>query len=596
MGDKSPAVERDYRPPSDHKQDETAAISAAHPEIRDLLTTNSQKERTAEPQKEDTALSFDTARLYENNTAATIVDFRPETAGEKRAEERVNDPRFHEDLRTLEKRSDISEEEKRGTLEAVRKLLEPDPDARLSAEQRERLAKDIVRLAANPGVLDQGDHNTCVVASVESRVYRREPSRAAALVAEVATTGAYTDSTGTRIELDQNSLRPDSEARLDPPEEGKRSFASQLFQVTAVNDIYRHTGHRAGLRYEQHEAEGPGDTGERVFDTRKNPPELVGKNDPRLFKSDKSLAYKLITGHDAERANLGISGETDFEHGEFKTEEDLGRILLDLKARGELPAMLGINAGNEPFYSDQSAGSFNLGDGGHALTVLDYDPDTGMVKVDNQWGKSKDHIDKPISLRDVYAATLDPSQAWEYKLGNTIDRDYPDLSLYQRQLKVYSSRLDASPKSRDYLGFEVGQNMSRVDSGRRQNDPEQDRDRTDALMHEALDKLTPEQQLVALNVRLEYSYDTPANSERHSPYESGFRKESEFYNDAFLKAVRETGLAKGDLESELAKQLASEDATYNPTTKETLTVYSAANFLSKLPPAERDRLLARIFN
>jgi hypothetical protein len=90
--------------------------------------------------------------------------------------------------------------------------------------------------------------------------------------------------------------------------------------------------------------------------------------------------------------------------------EELGNQLAILKAAGKLPAIIHVDAGNEPFYTD-SKGKFSGGsEASHYVTVTDYIAGPpAKVEVDNQWSRNANHLgDKAIDLDTLYYSTLPP--------------------------------------------------------------------------------------------------------------------------------------------------------------------------------------------
>jgi hypothetical protein len=95
--------------------------------------------------------------------------------------------------------------------------------------------------------VDQGMNNTCNVTTVENRLYTREPSKVAQLVADVALSGKYITSSGETIDVAALSggLKPDFEARqslrlqnkgkADVKYDGGRDWSSQLVERALAN-------------------------------------------------------------------------------------------------------------------------------------------------------------------------------------------------------------------------------------------------------------------------------------------------------------------------------------------------------------------------
>src|SRR4030095_2705679 len=95
------------------------------------------------------------------------------------------------------------------------------------------------------------------------------------------------------------------------------------------------------------------------------------------------------------------------------SEQELKDELARSKAEKRLPIMIVVNTQNEPFYSDSGAGAAGGSGGWHIGNATDYDPATGKVLIDNQWGESADHHDKEdaVDVSELYVAMRDPEKA-----------------------------------------------------------------------------------------------------------------------------------------------------------------------------------------
>ncbi len=226
----------------------------------------------------------------------------------KQAEEKFKDDpaklaQFKENMRLFEERAErdkLSPTEIAKTYKEIDRLLEAKGDKPLKPEQRKDLAEQIIRQAADPTTIDQGGHNTCNMATVETRMYTRNPSDAARLVTYVALTSQYVATDGRRVRVNPGAH---DEARNPATIDGERSHASEIFQVTGVNlhidQENRKTNPRGQLRYEQHPTQpGSGDTGERIIDYGSKPPKVIDDH-PQIY--DENLGnlrdvYSAITG------------------------------------------------------------------------------------------------------------------------------------------------------------------------------------------------------------------------------------------------------------------------------------------------------------
>lgn len=375
----------------------------------------------------------------------------------EKAEAKIHDPqqlaKFHADMARLEDRSKEIEEnykkqglsekeahEKRQqevgkTYQQIGRILDAPDNPNVPIDQRHRIeiAEQVMSQAATPTSIGQLPHPTCNVTVAETRAYTRTPSEASRLVADMTTTGSYTTKSGTTVQLDQESLKPHDTACTNPPVDGGRSYASQLFQVTAVNVGYREKG--STLHYEQHDADpnNPNDHGDRNMDYAKTPPKeegpdwydkLRGRTDPKLFR------HPHLTDADVQNVGNAINGEKekwlvrhkDSEAArdsvpEVTSEQQLNEQIKAAKEQGKLPIAVRVHTGNEPFVSDIGNPSGNPGDW-HVVTVTDYqEGPPARVALDNQWDSKVDHPNgtSEISVHDLYHSMRNPNNSEQIK-------------------------------------------------------------------------------------------------------------------------------------------------------------------------------------
>lgn len=204
------------------------------------------------------------------------------------AERNIKDPyeldQFKRDMALFEQRAKeakppLSQEEIARTYSEISKLMEAGGDKPLTHEERVKIATQALHHAAMPESIAQGNHNTCNVATVETRMYTREPSAAIRLVAEASIKGEVKLNDGTVVKIDPtDSLKPHDTSKTASSTED-RDHASQVFQVTAVNA--HHATHKfkgldkdgkpielppGAVRYVQVEPKDAKDTGERLMD------------------------------------------------------------------------------------------------------------------------------------------------------------------------------------------------------------------------------------------------------------------------------------------------------------------------------------------
>lgn len=329
------------------------------------------------------------------------------------AEAKIKDPaqkaKFEADMARFEGRArerGLSDTEVTKTYAEVMRMLEAGSGA-VNAERRVQLAQQVLSQAADPRIIDQGDKNTCNVTAVESMIYTTDPSKAAGLVSQVALSGEYSDPDGNKVKLDKRSLTPDEQARRHPTLDGERSFATQLFNVTAVNLAYQRDG--VQRRYEQHaRSDEPNDSGERLYDTSRNPRvELKAEREPDLDDDQIVEAHRGITGRQDEvvflssESNIaGLGNKLTKVADEAAFQSRLEKLAAD----GKLPVIVGIQSNVEPFYSD--VGGMEASDSGpHVVTITGYKPGKPpRISVDNTWGSETDKRSFQMTSAELWEA------------------------------------------------------------------------------------------------------------------------------------------------------------------------------------------------
>ncbi len=312
------------------------------------------------------------------------------------------------------------------TYEQVSRLMEASGDTPLTAEQRIRVAQQIMSNAAHPELIAQSKNSTsCAPQTVERITYSHDPSMAAKLVTNVALIGEYTASNGSNIKIDTT---PHRESKIHPPADGQRGHAGELFAVTAVNLIFADQSANSDppgqARYEQREPDKYSRTGEwRVDDGQIDTETGKPKEEPYTGLSSGEIARlsNIITGrndkdvvlaHESLRALEQEEGRTNIEQStRFSSEQDFNDHLARLKSEGKLPAILQIDAGNEPFVYDFRNRAIDDSSGAHVVTIQDYHPGPPpKVEIANQWGSGANHLkENAMTVHDLYLATRSPS-------------------------------------------------------------------------------------------------------------------------------------------------------------------------------------------
>lgn len=332
------------------------------------------------------------------------------------------------DFETRSAQAGLTASEISQTYTNLSNLIEFSGQSALDQPSRIKIAEQALHHAAYPTQIDQGRHDTCNVTTVEVRTFSRNPAAATKLIAEVATTGGATAADGTKIVIDAKSLKADDESNHNPTADRDRSYASQLFQIAAVNIFWQRRdtdpagnyATKGSLRFEQDPKKRGyfgNDTGERLMAYWSNPPKELAKG-PALGASDLKDITDQITGGTADGFVIEnqIKGGPNTMH--VGSEQDLKDVLVKMKKSGDFPAIIRVHTGNEPFLTDQGGGLSRSKGVWHVVSITAYDEQSGKVWIDNQWGKSSDHV---MKLSDVYKATLEPKGgAWQMMHESTM--------------------------------------------------------------------------------------------------------------------------------------------------------------------------------
>jgi hypothetical protein len=317
------------------------------------------------------------------------------------------------------------------------RLLEP-ANAKLGVKERSRVAREALAQAIEPTGIDQGRYKTCNVTSVEVCMYSKNPSKVMKAITDVALTGKFKTADGDAITLPPSILDPNTQ---------RRTLASQIFQTLAVNTHWQGETHgpdgkkhgRGDVIYDPAGAKREkGDTGQRITATDdKGERVVVGAHSPNLFTDDYPEIYRRIAGQSPETMAIRF-GATKGPKGvdTVDSKEELHATLSELSKRpGGFPVILRIHTSNPPFWEDSGAGkepgagstieeakkTKKIPGGWHVVTIHGFDPKTGEVKVDNQWGRGVDHLGKPggkapIKISDLFYAMRTHKERLE-KLG-----------------------------------------------------------------------------------------------------------------------------------------------------------------------------------
>jgi len=492
----------------------------------------------------------------------TITDARKrllEDAGRN-----ISDPmllsRFKADMIRLENRG-LSSQEIVNTYSQVGRLFNAD-NGHVPKEQRTMLAEQVMSQAATPSTVDQGEHKTCAAATIESNIYSKNPSIAAKVVADAALTGQFTTPGGQTISLSRSNLIPDNEARLNPPLDGDRSFASQIFQNTALNTFYQSSN-----RFNQYEeSQTPGARRSHTVNFRPLGIDTSSEPFKGLTSAETARMHSLITGSDK---SVVLAHKDDINDGEtgvetFKSTEELTAKLKEWKEQGRLPAIVSVHTGNPPFNSRDG--------GGHVVNVTDYDEKTGTVKVDNQWGSESDHVG--VSVETLFAASRAPRE----NLREQIVKDNPSFDKGQVELAVLEG-LQSQDKPVSALRLTLAMfdiNTRFRDQGDKADPAE--RARVDEAVKKSFDKLSPKDKADFLSTAALLRHAVPPEN----------------FAGMFLATAKEANLTPDGLSTQMNPGLIDRISRLLQPSAERTTSDLMVKALSNLSDDRRDDVLKRL--
>ncbi len=284
------------------------------------------------------------------------------------------------------------------------RVLTAESSQSLSFFDRMTVAEECLANLINPGSINQGHRGTCTVAATETVMYVKAPSRAIQLVADVFLNGSFQTKDGTTIRLYPASRTPDREAspRGAKKRARLRNYASQLFQLTAVNVFWqrdRNEGIGGIIQYRQQK-----DT-EYLWDTKVHGRRTEGNDNqpttsPSLGMKNLADIYSQITGESIDTVVAITQSSTTMMPGVtgYETEEDLQRLLDKMSKANELPVVTDVHCGERPFLTRNI-----LEPRWHAITIRSYH--NSEVEITNSWGEDDISLKSTrLSVSQLYSA------------------------------------------------------------------------------------------------------------------------------------------------------------------------------------------------
>ncbi len=261
---------------------------------------------------------------------------------------------------------------------------------------------------------------------------------------DVALTGQYTakDDSGKNVTVKINPKAADAEAQNDQRVDNQRDFASEVFQVAAVNLYWQKQNdlHHTDIRYEQDGLPSKTNftkSGESLADYSQHPAKFLA-DQPMLSPAGIGQISNMISGRN-ESAVMIVSKQLDgpeettsqnfykklfnaapeaLKPGDgvkvVSSEREFAKTLETLKEQGKLPVIIAVNSAVDPIFTVSGAGTQGGSGSDHAITITDYIPgNPAKVTYENQWGAdSRTHDSRATAVNTDTLYTATPCRRW----------------------------------------------------------------------------------------------------------------------------------------------------------------------------------------
>jgi len=430
--------------------------------VKDQGGKQGQGEQNDQGEKKQEATATEDSRLDKPHqpTRDEIIDPERYRLDEIAGQKLKDDPRalakFKEDMeafaiRAQEFEPKLPPEEVAKTYKEIARLIEAKGDSPTCEPERIILAQQTMHLAAFPTEVNQGDHGTCNVATVESRLYTRNPSAVVHLVAEVAIKGEYTTNPpppdrGVTVKPNEEAIHPFGDSANQPPYGSNPAYASRIFQVTAANIAWERSNVNhppQHIRYEQREPSAPGvrvpDSGDRLVDYSdpNNPKVLMGdggpKHGPDISNREIVAIGTEITGQPQDGCVISRFNDGGCVQ-QVSSEQELNDTLAAAKRAGQLPITIFVHTGKAPLFADSDGGKAGGSGGWHVVNVTDYQDGTPpKVRMDNSWGAEADHVtdDRMVTVSSLYRAMSSP-----YEDLKQVQKDFEANGKHDTEIEI----------------------------------------------------------------------------------------------------------------------------------------------------------------
>lgn len=251
------------------------------------------------------------------------------------------------------------------------------------ASLRFTLAQDMLKHAANPLEIRQGNFNTCTAAVLEGKLWSEHPNKAAQIIAENASLSQSQSASGS---ADANA----------------RGLSSDILQSAILNEFLA----PLNLRYSIGQPSATNPTGERISPLNDPDINLFPKYLPDpFFSAPLQETYARLSGEPAIlQLELVTASNAVYNKGEL--EERLNKFY----EHQDFPQMAVVNVRSdlvvEAIGADKALGSALSGIEYHAILIENFDPRTAQVTVRNSLDGGKPHS---MSVEELSNAMRTPS-------------------------------------------------------------------------------------------------------------------------------------------------------------------------------------------
>jgi hypothetical protein len=289
------------------------------------------------------------------------------------------------------------------TYKQLERIATATGDKPMTGDERSLFLKQYLQHLGQDAPPLTGKTDTCSWGLLQYRMMSKEPEIVTKMVADIATTGKFTTATGSTVEVDAESLRPDQNARFN--DFIHRDYSAQVTQLGLLSlnwaakrsDPDGNKSEFGELRYQQLTNPEPGDLGGRVYrienGVRKEFATDNGATVGMGYLDNLQKVEALLVGEKGNPWTL-YAANTDLQGTHRlgpKSVAELEDTLTTLGAAGELPAAMFVRADHSPVketYLKRNPTATKAPESYHGVLIKGISHDNGKTNlvVYNPWG------------------------------------------------------------------------------------------------------------------------------------------------------------------------------------------------------------------